>query len=93
MRPIDWVGLVLVGGVLAGGAFYFVKMRPLETDGYSPTGYPVSVVPQGQNFVVPNGQNQQPAGSSAGQDAVGIIGAVGGLAESLFGKGGVGRLF
>ena len=89
MRAMDWVGLVLVGGVIAGGAFYFVKMRPLDAGAQSPPGAPVAVVPQGQFFAPPSAP---PAGSTTGQDVSAVIGAVGGLAHQLF-PNGIGGLF
>jgi len=90
MRGIDYVGLILIGAVGIGGAVYFVKSRPIEPQGYAQPGIPIPVVPQGQNFIV--APNQQ-AGSTTGQDAVGVINALGNLSTSLFGAGGVGKLF
>lgn len=91
MRGIDWVGVVLLGALGVGGAVYFVKTRPLEPQGYAQPGYSVPVVAQGQNFVEP--QRPVGAGSTGGQDATNVINAVSGLATSLFGQGGFGKLF
>lgn len=95
MKVIDWVGVVLIGGVVVGGAaFYFVKMRPLQPQVQAGNGVPVPVVGQGQNFVQPV-QPQHPAtggGTQTGNDVIGTIGALGGLATSLF-PNGIGGLF
>lgn len=90
MRAMDWVGIVLIGGALAGGAFYFVKMRPLNTGPQSPTGVPVAVVPQGAYFAPP--PVQPASGTATGQDVMGVIGEIGGLATALF-PNGIGGLF
>ena len=90
MKALDWVGLVLIGGVvIGGGAFYFVKMRPLSPQQQAGVGAPVSVVPQGSVFVqaVPHSNTSQGV-----NDATAVIGAVGGLAHSLF-PNGIGGLF